>query len=328
MEAATAATLTPDTIIANLTGTVEAVGLPRETILAATANRAELVPRFLREIETFTARPAEWVDDGSLLFFAVHLLGEWREQAAYMPLMQLLRVSNDRLNAPFGDSKTESLPRVVAAVFDGDPLPIFEAIHDANANEYVRWELFSTLTILVREERLERGRVVDFLRNCFTTLPQATGSVWCGWQDAISRLAAKELEPMVRQVFDKEFICPSICEFADFKTDLDDALKSGAAVAWQHDHRFTSFGSVIEEMADWHCFNEGGQSHAYSDADIDPYDFDDDILKQIVKEFRALNGQAPRTYTSVPETNDLRHIGRNDPCPCASGKKYKKCCLN
>ena len=20
-------------------------------------------------------------------------------------------------------------------------------------------------------------------------------------------------------------------------------------------------------------------------------------------------------------------IGRNDPCPCASGKKYKKCCL-
>ena len=22
------------------------------------------------------------------------------------------------------------------------------------------------------------------------------------------------------------------------------------------------------------------------------------------------------------------HIGRNDPCPCSSGKKYKKCCLN
>jgi hypothetical protein len=21
-------------------------------------------------------------------------------------------------------------------------------------------------------------------------------------------------------------------------------------------------------------------------------------------------------------------IGRNDPCPCGSGKKYKKCCVN
>ncbi|MBI5118565.1 SEC-C domain-containing protein [Candidatus Poribacteria bacterium] len=22
-----------------------------------------------------------------------------------------------------------------------------------------------------------------------------------------------------------------------------------------------------------------------------------------------------------------RDVGRNDPCPCGSGKKYKKCCL-
>jgi uncharacterized protein YecA (UPF0149 family) len=24
--------------------------------------------------------------------------------------------------------------------------------------------------------------------------------------------------------------------------------------------------------------------------------------------------------------NDAEKIGRNDPCPCGSGKKYKKCC--
>ena len=22
-----------------------------------------------------------------------------------------------------------------------------------------------------------------------------------------------------------------------------------------------------------------------------------------------------------------RHVGRNDPCPCESGRKYKRCCL-
>jgi preprotein translocase subunit SecA len=26
-------------------------------------------------------------------------------------------------------------------------------------------------------------------------------------------------------------------------------------------------------------------------------------------------------------TNEFRHVGRNDPCPCGSGKKFKKCCL-
>jgi uncharacterized protein YecA (UPF0149 family) len=24
---------------------------------------------------------------------------------------------------------------------------------------------------------------------------------------------------------------------------------------------------------------------------------------------------------------DLPKVGRNDPCPCGSGRKYKKCCL-
>ena len=27
-----------------------------------------------------------------------------------------------------------------------------------------------------------------------------------------------------------------------------------------------------------------------------------------------------------PKTNEGGKVGRNDPCPCGSGKKYKKCC--
>jgi preprotein translocase subunit SecA len=30
----------------------------------------------------------------------------------------------------------------------------------------------------------------------------------------------------------------------------------------------------------------------------------------------------PRT---IPGSN--RRVGRNEPCPCGSGKKYKQCCL-
>lgn len=29
-----------------------------------------------------------------------------------------------------------------------------------------------------------------------------------------------------------------------------------------------------------------------------------------------------------PVTNPYKDVGRNDPCPCGSGKKFKKCCLN
>ncbi len=29
----------------------------------------------------------------------------------------------------------------------------------------------------------------------------------------------------------------------------------------------------------------------------------------------------------MPVYNRLRDVGRNDPCPCGSGQKFKKCCL-
>jgi len=36
-------------------------------------------------------------------------------------------------------------------------------------------------------------------------------------------------------------------------------------------------------------------------------------------------------YEDLPVTEPIRtepKIGRNEPCPCGSGKKYKKCCMN
>jgi SEC-C motif-containing protein len=36
-------------------------------------------------------------------------------------------------------------------------------------------------------------------------------------------------------------------------------------------------------------------------------------------------GTAPRTATV---TRQSQKVGRNDPCPCGSGAKYKKCCLS
>jgi preprotein translocase subunit SecA len=36
-------------------------------------------------------------------------------------------------------------------------------------------------------------------------------------------------------------------------------------------------------------------------------------------------GEPSRVSKPMPEEKGQK-IGRNDPCPCGSGKKYKKCC--
>ncbi len=38
--------------------------------------------------------------------------------------------------------------------------------------------------------------------------------------------------------------------------------------------------------------------------------------------FRRLDGR----WVYVGQTKPARKVGRNDPCPCGSGKKYKRCC--
>ena len=46
--------------------------------------------------------------------------------------------------------------------------------------------------------------------------------------------------------------------------------------------------------------------------------------------FRRHDGRWHYVSGDLPKPRTLRHaeprVGRNDPCPCGSGKKYKKCC--
>ena len=47
--------------------------------------------------------------------------------------------------------------------------------------------------------------------------------------------------------------------------------------------------------------------------------------QQVSRENQLSSGfQAPQKTRNQPVTTDKK-IGRNEPCPCGSGKKYKKC---
>jgi uncharacterized protein YecA (UPF0149 family) len=42
-------------------------------------------------------------------------------------------------------------------------------------------------------------------------------------------------------------------------------------------------------------------------------------------------GHPPERLMKMVQAEDVKGVpkaGRNDPCPCGSGRKYKKCCLN
>jgi hypothetical protein len=87
-----------------------AEGLPKEALKAASAQRDEVVPLFLDEIETYLALEPAARAKPTPLFLIFHLLGEWREKAAYRPLARLLRLPRRDVDAIFGDRDHHNEP--------------------------------------------------------------------------------------------------------------------------------------------------------------------------------------------------------------------------
>jgi hypothetical protein len=166
-----------------------------------------------------------------------------------------------------------------------------------------------TLAIVTLQGELPRSEAARFLVACFTDLkPDLACWVWEGWQNAVAALGLAELRPLVKQAFDRGSIDPTWLSFTDFEKDINAALECSEEAPLWFVEQFPPFEGIIEEFAPWPSFSEGEQERerVVSGADRSLWDGLDD----------------------GPAINPFRNVGRNDPCPCGSGKKFKKCCLD
>jgi hypothetical protein len=279
-------------------------GLPIEALRAAGADRVSVVPLFLDAIEEYLA-PSGGSIPADALFLVFHLLGEWQEKSAYRPLARLLRCPQDKLDSVFGDAVTETTHRVMAAVFDGDPDPLYQIILDAEADEFIRSRMCEALAMATFANETQRADTARFLRTCHAELkPQAECFVWNGWQSAIALLGLAELKPLVEQAFARGSISTSWLSLAHFERDLELTIKDPSALASRSHGEFSLFGDTIEELSGWYCFSPKAQRDA-----------------------ERASTRLDLLASSPPTANPLKKIGRNDPCPCGSGRKFKKCCL-
>jgi Protein of unknown function (DUF1186)/SEC-C motif len=282
-------------------------GLPDEAIEAANADRAAMVPAFLQAVESFIKAGAEERAKPSPVFFIFHLLGSWREKSGYRLLAQLLRCPRDDLDYALGDAITETSARVMAGVFDGDPQPLYDIILDPEANEFVRSEMCQALAMVTLQGELPKPEAARFLAACFTEIkPEQSCFVWDGWQTAIAALGLAELRPQVKQAFERGSVDPSWLSFEDFEEDLNATLEFPESPGWFLEVR-APFGDLLDEFSGW-----GFQSE-----------------REREKERRTVRAELSLWGVGLGQAfNRYRDVGRNDPCPCGSGKKFKKCCLD
>ena len=296
--------MTPDEIMTEFSR--EGV-FPGAAMRAATAHREVMTPIFIELITRLSSCPTSDVTPAEdwQLAPALHLLAEWREPKAYKPFLTMMQRDEIALDYLLGDTVTESADRIMASFFDGELAPLMAAVEDADAFEFARASMLRALVFISLEHKNQRPDVEAFLRDFRHRNDDLPEDLLYSWAAGIAALGMEDMVEQVRATFKLGDISPMLAGFEHFEADLQETLRNPDSSAF---HRNGSFviESAIDETQWWYCYSEK---------------YREERRKEAVR--NVLNIMPRQELDVAPRFN----IGRNDPCPCGSGKKFKKCCL-
>jgi hypothetical protein len=247
-------------------------------------------------------------DESMLLFRGVYILGGARDTPSCQSLLRLLR--RPEVDDLLGDAVTEGMARIVAGVFDGDVDALSELILDGSVDPFVRDALLGAATFLTWKGSIARDRMKRLLQDFFERrLAVDDGVVWAGWMNAIALLGLRDMVPPVERAREEAFVGDWDMLPEDFEEILSKAEQKPDDAS-----RFEEFDlGYIEDVTEALAWSD------VTDTDVFDESFDDEVFER--------ENPEPLWTPTEPVRNPWRNVGRNDPCPCGSGKKAKKCCL-
>ena len=311
--------------------------LPITGLEVVKENWLEFYPELERLIDQFIADDTSLTDDQqAILFFGTLLLAELKYSPALEKCLQLFARSDtflSPLEGVFGDALTELTPTLFYNVVDGNTQALCNYIVDGHQAMYGKASaieaVFAQYEAGIIDEFVLRAHVTRWIA-VFSAIPSSTNSF------LLSALADSCIEYQLDD-FKSQFVGLCDNDLGDKGLFDEERFKQCEVKAWDR----AGTPKLIESDMIQTDFNVVATLSAWAD-EVD--DSEDEEFDSLVNEgledfegFDSLMGEggllANILYdekiileNSVP-VSSLPAAGRNDPCPCGSGKKYKKCCL-
>lgn len=284
---------------------------PTAAVERVVANREEAIPYLVSALERAASSPPEEIaDDYMLHIYALFLLGQFRDVRGYLPAVKL--AGNPQVDALLRDVVTGGLSEALASMSGGDPRPVQTLLEDREADEWARGAGGRALGAMFHGGMISREDFTAYLGGLFSgKLERNLSHVWDILVTMCGDFRLAEHLDAIRKAFEEGLADPGYeplenLEKRIFFKELD-----------EFDMReYRLIDSAVDQMSWWACFNR------------------DEALKE-----RRLTGTEGKEgnenwkeetgqFINAPVRREAPKVGRNDPCPCGSGKKYKKCCLN
>jgi hypothetical protein len=288
--------------------------LPRETLEWMRTHREEGARIAGAVIRTWLTDPVHQPDGCFGPVLSLFMLAEFRDPRAY-PLL-LAVAHHPRVEDVFGDSITEDVGRLAFSLWDGDLASVQRLAEDARADEWARAGGLHALLLLTLHGQIERASAIAYLREHLQArrMSRCAPIVRNELAQVALNLHPADLLDLLARAYNYGYIDPQYVAW----NELVGAAKRSVADVMA-ESRAQNRGAVtdaIGEIEKWATYTEPRERAPEAKRLAD-------TPRQPAEPDREAWGWKP----TAPIRREGPDTGRNDPCPCGSGKKYKKCCM-
>jgi uncharacterized protein YchJ len=226
---------------------------------------------------------------------AIHILALIKSKAALSLLLDTIRYRGFELY----DWLTENVSSLLVAFGEDAIEPLKEFTRDETLEPFARGTATTALVFLSRNKPSYKNGVVKHLIELLNTTRDITFASLI-IQD-LARFHDMTVMPEIHRAFEEGrimeiFMTEEDVESRIKRSDDDEDLKRNTRDPLEH------FSRESIESLDDHSSKSDEEDFSWIGEDDPESEMDDEIIRK-------------------------EKIGRNEPCPCGSGKKYKKCCM-
>ena len=283
------------------------IGFPKAAVQAALEKQQEITPFLLNFLHDVLRHDEPLHENYFGHLYALFLLSFFREKQSCPLVIKMASLPEDLLDNLLGDCITEDLHRIIASIYDGHIEAIQALIEDPTIFIWSRNAALRSLLALIKATALERDWVVTYFKTLFhhdafvNDMIATTRLI-----DVACDLYPAELYEDIKMAFEKNMVDTSWFDLTSIDRIIAMGQEEALAKYLYGNGHYDLIDDVIKELECWPCFK-----------------YEDDYLAHKSLGFPDFTNEG----TNAPDHRKQPKVGRNANCPCGSGKKYKKCCL-
>lgn len=265
---------------------------PKEAFEIIIANEEKAKPYLREALQKAIQEQMNLESDYQLHFYALFLLGQFQDKESFQIITELVSLSSKVVDYLIGDTITSGLSDILYNTYDGNIHHLKQMIADKEIDEFVRAAVLSVMGQLYLDGEVSITDWKDYLSQIIQNA-QEFDHIHNKTAELICRCHFVDMLPKIRYMLDYHLMEKGYLGNYDACVDM--------MFEYSEDRICEKPMDAAEYIQSWDMF---------ADDKEEKLDFEKIIEAMIENE-------------EVQENK----IGRNDPCPCGSGRKYKHCCL-